>query len=165
MLPPPPVCFYVDLDLTLVASPVDSDNPTKYPTIDSVPTLIRPGAHPFLHQLRNSGFPVFLYTAASKAWARHQIRRYALQDLLAGVFYMGAKPKCVGLRNFLIDDQALTKQDIKEGNVTQSWATKSAPFFGTLFPIYVHPFEMDGFDRRPDLRDALAAIDEVHGRW
>ena len=148
--------FFVDLDETLIASNEDVSR-----------LSLRPGVHVFLINLRLLG-PVFLFTAANKAHADYCVDYFGLGGLFDKRFYNARCPTSViAEMNFLVDDQALTTEDILEECVTKSWLQKSKKFSDTLVPIYVAPYEIVALkNERPNLEDALQAIyGKLNGEW
>lgn len=148
--------FFIDLDETLVASNEDVSR-----------LSLRPGAHTFLIDVRLLG-PVFLFTAANKAHADYCIDYFGLGGLFDERFYNARCPTgVIADMNFLVDDQALTAEDISENCVTRSWLQKSKKFSATLVPIYVASYEIEFLKNdRPNLEDALQAIyAKMNGEW
>lgn len=148
--------FFIDLDETLVASNTDVSR-----------LSLRPGVHTFLLDIRALG-PTFLFTAANKAHADYCIDYFGLGSLFDDRFYNARCPtSAISDMNFLVDDQALTAEDIMEECVTKSWLQKSKKFSATLVPIYVAPYEInEQKDIRPNLDDALQAIySRLKGEW
>ncbi len=148
--------FFIDLDETLVASNSDVGK-----------LSLRPGVHTFLLDVRALG-PTFLFTAANKAHADYCLERFGLGVLFDDFFYNARCPvKAIAEMNFLVDDQALTTEDIVEECVTESWLRKSKKFSDTLVPIYVSPYEISSLkDGHPNLNDAIQAIyAKLRGEW
>ena len=148
--------FFIDLDETLVASNEDVSK-----------LSLRPGVHTFLLDVRLLG-PAFLFTAANKAHADYCIDYFGLGQMFDERFYNARCPTSVITDiNFLVDDQALTTEDILEECVTKSWLQKSKKFSATLVPIYVAPYKISSLKNdRPNLEDALQAIyGKLNGEW